>query len=62
MRVDQDFGDIAVDLLHGIDVHAVSGDLRGLLVLCIQGLEALSIPFGLSHNACFVTIGLFFEP
>ena len=50
--------DVAVDLLHGVDVHAVARHLRRLLVFGEHRREALRVALGLRDDARLVALGL----
>ena len=59
--LDQHFGDVAINLLHGIDVHAVSRHLGCFLVLVENRAEPLPITLRLRNDARFVALRLFFQ-
>ncbi len=61
-RIHQHLGDVRVDLLHGLEVHAVTGDLRRLLVLGEHGAEALGIALRLGDDPRLVGSGFLGEP
>ncbi|EKD97316.1 MAG: hypothetical protein ACD_23C00970G0001, partial [uncultured bacterium] len=61
-RLHQHLGDIAVNLLHGFEIHAVTRNLGSLLVLRQNRRKPLCIALRLRDDTCLIRGRLFLQP